>query len=582
MKNEENEKISNKNNEEQRDLNTSLTSLALSEVPSDLIIQTNLIYGKKSSAYKAVLREYSKKTSVHGLNYIFAIHRPFYEKLYWIIFTVISLYLAISYMWETYIKWLDTPTILGFDETLVKIHKIPFPTVTICPENKRDITKFDFSDVSEFIWSEIEQHKKFPDKEVLTEEYVHKFLATLQTCNQEVINRFSPFLPTNINVDVAENLLNMVADINVTMQMCKWNGRFDEGCSIIRKVLTDEGVCYQFNGLRPQDIYRQSDFISYKDEEADKFNNTHNWSLDYGYQDQGFNAYPKRSIMSSVRNGFYALLGAYEDDNDYVCNRFKQGFKVFLNSPDSVPVTTGNYILVPNSHEVMVTVLPQYITSLDNLLQFGPEKRQCYFNSERNLYFFKFYTQNNCQTECLTNYTIAKCGCAKFWMPKPLDVPVCDLTKVNCYNNAANELEIIIANQTAQKVKDSNVKIMCDCMPACNSLEYNYEITRAYLDAEATTIAHRENYEEDGAITSRVTVYYRESQFTAIKRTVLYDLTQLIANCGGIFGLFMGISMLSVIEFIYFFSLRLLNNFRKRKLIQKKLEELEMEIPNCS
>ncbi|XP_065369031.1 pickpocket protein 28-like [Calliphora vicina] len=566
--------------EQQDDLNMSLTSLALSEVPSDVIIKTNLIYGNKKSAYKALLTEYSKKTSVHGLNYIFEIHRPLYEKLYWIISIIISLCLAIWYIRETYVKWSNTPTVLGFDETLVKIHKIPFPTVTICPENKRDVTIFNFPEVMDLIWSEIEEHGNFRNRLPFDEEILQKFLTTLQTCDQEVINRFSPYMPTKMNVSVVENLLSMVSDTDITMQMCRWNGIDNIGCSILKKVITDEGVCHQFNGLQHQDLYNNPDYISYKEDIASSFNQTGKWSLDHGYQGQGVNAYPQRSILSSARNGLYVVLDTFEDDFDYVCKRFRQGFKVFLNSPESVPLTTGNYILVPNSHEVMVTLLPQYITSQDSLLFFGPEKRQCYFNNERNLYFFKFYTQNNCQTECLTNYTIAKCGCAKFWMPKPLGIPVCDLSKVTCYTSAAHELEVIIAKQTAQRAIDSTVRIMCDCMPACNSLDYNFEITRAYLDAKATIKAWRSNYSD--SITSRLTVYYREPQFTAIKRTVIYDITQLIANCGGIFALFMGVSMLSLIEIIYFFSVRLYNNFRKRKLIQKKLEELEIPISTCS
>ncbi|TMW39267.1 hypothetical protein DOY81_015652, partial [Sarcophaga bullata] len=61
--------------------------------------------------------------------------------------------LLMSLMWDTYLKWLDSPVILGFDETLVPVHKIPFPTVTICPEIKMEAETFDFTNVSRQIWS---------------------------------------------------------------------------------------------------------------------------------------------------------------------------------------------------------------------------------------------------------------------------------------------------------------------------------------------------------------------------------------------------------------------------------------------
>lgn len=47
----------------------------------------------------------------------------------------------------------------------------------------------------------------------------------------------------------------------------------------------------------------------------------------------------------------------------------------------------------------------------------SPNRRQCYFDDERDLRYFKSYSQSNCQTECLANYTMARCGCVKFWMP---------------------------------------------------------------------------------------------------------------------------------------------------------------------
>lgn len=54
---------------------------------------------------------------------------------------------------------------------------------------------------------------------------------------------------------------------------------------------------------------------------------------------------------------------------------------------------------------------------------------------------------------------------------------------------------------------------------------------------------------------------------------MVYGVTTLISNCGGIFSLFMGISGLSIIEFLYFFTMRLYNNMSKRRYIQKKLRE---------
>lgn len=42
-------------------------------------------------------------------------------------------------------------------------------------------------------------------------------------------------------------------------------------------------------------------------------------------------------------------------------------------------------------------------------------------------------------------------------------------------------------------------------------------------------------------------------------------MTDFVAACGGLLGLFMGISLLSIVEFVYYFSLRLFCSYRLRK-----------------
>ncbi|XP_030554452.1 pickpocket protein 28 [Drosophila novamexicana] len=577
----------------------SITSAALSDVPSDVIIKSRIRYGSRLSACKGLLLEYSKSTTIHGIRYIFEVHRPIYEKLYWLVLTCTSVYFAVSLIWATYLKWQDSPVILGFDETLVPVHKIPFPTITICPEIKMERNVFDYANISQQIWQNFKENNQFS---AVDEQDLERLAATMHICDSDVAAKFAPLLSNLRNKepqDVTETLVGLSISKNETGPFCRWNGRFYFCDKLFDFVATDEGICYQFNGLRPRDIYRDERYVSYVDPDEVDFQNYFdqdlprlneikgNWSLDTGFVNQGQNSYPQRTVASSVRNGFFAFLQGLEHNYDYDCRSFKQGYKVFLNSPESVPLTSGNYILVPHGHEVMVSVLPNYVVSTDNLHEISPEKRQCYFDDERALRFFRSYSQSNCQTECLANFTMSKCGCVKFWMPKPLDVPVCGLESIACYTAAQDELYSLLQNQTIQQSLDPNAKVMCNCMPACTSLEYNFEISRAFYNVEKTIRAFREVYEHTDAIGSRLTVYFKEHQFTAIKRTILFGVSTLISNCGGIFGLFMGISSLSFIELVYFFSMRICGSCsqrRKRKAMrhifsqdQKEQDQVQLE-----
>lgn len=76
-----------------------------------------------------------------------------------------------------------------------------------------------------------------------------------------------------------------------------------------------------------------------------------------------------------------------------------------------------NVIQVAPSEIAEFSIKATQITTSDGLRGYEPSKRQCFFNSDRQLRFFKVYTQNNCEEECLANFTKQECGCARFFMP---------------------------------------------------------------------------------------------------------------------------------------------------------------------
>jgi amiloride-sensitive sodium channel len=45
-------------------------------------------------------------------------------------------------------------------------------------------------------------------------------------------------------------------------------------------------------------------------------------------------------------------------------------------------------------------------------------------------------------------------------------------------------------------------------------------------------------------------------EFVGLERSEVFGIVDFIGNCGGLLGLFMGVSVLSIIEFIYYFTIR--------------------------
>lgn len=92
-------------------------------------------------------------------------------------------------------------------------------------------------------------------------------------------------------------------------------------------------------------------------------------------------------------------------------------FKVFLHRPDEHKEAYDRPIEIEVGRKVTIGVKPHIITTSEFLRKYTPQLRQCYFNSERSLKFYRVYTKSNCEHECLANFTKDECGCVKFSMP---------------------------------------------------------------------------------------------------------------------------------------------------------------------
>lgn len=88
---------------------------------------------------------------------------------------------------------------------------------------------------------------------------------------------------------------------------------------------------------------------------------------------------------------------------------------------------------------------------------------------ERQLKYFQMYTKSNCELECLSNYTMGKCGCVKFSMIRDATMPICGIPFIPCYNTAIKEFEY----QTLKR-NPNHVIAKCNCMVGCNYVKYDF------------------------------------------------------------------------------------------------------------
>lgn len=146
--------------------------------------------------------------------------------------------------------------------------------------------------------------------------------------------------------------------------------------------------------------------------------NLSHWSIEDGYKDAADKkSYPKRLFNTAQEAGLIFFLQLYEKDLEYLCQGTFQGFKIFLNTPGESLKMAKHSFRVPILEEAEISIKPSLIFTAESLRHYRPSQRKCFFDSERSLRFFRFYSQHNCEVECLANFTLKECGCVKFSMP---------------------------------------------------------------------------------------------------------------------------------------------------------------------
>ena len=88
-----------------------------------------------------------------------------------------------------------------------------------------------------------------------------------------------------------------------------------------------------------------------------------------------------------------------------------------MSNPLETPKVQSFGVSLAPSSESQVIITPKLVTSTKALENIAIDKRSCYFENEKQLFFYKTYTQRSCILECEANFTIAICGCVQYYMP---------------------------------------------------------------------------------------------------------------------------------------------------------------------
>ena len=400
------------------------------------------------------------------------------------------------------------------------------------------------------------------------------------------------------------------------LKRCYWKDREMNCSSIFSTRPTDRGMCCSFNMENAEEIFKQSQYgdmissmqIQDLDRGFDRYQPPAWYVKDNEPQTQ-----------AGRKKGLRVVLDAHSDrvSSATISDNFR-GFITVVDGKEKYPLTSRNSFTISPGRENYIALSAFQIYSDESLRGIEPERRRCYFSDENPLDMHANYSQANCILECSIKYARNKTvredqnkGCNPWFYPvtnkfvanscDPWDTKdfqkyfnnlpdnecshclpdctstvyetristapfrKCDHTNLGVSRLCDFENDDMVPAMWRQQVQDEYFTLMGDIPNYVASKSPKMSSTRQFVPSQSKleSLALKdyrirnptyEAFKNDIAIAN---FYFDKSTIIRFIRAPRMTWTDYISQIGGILGLAIGFSFLSLIEIIYWICVRL-------------------------
>lgn len=458
----------------------------------------------------ASIEVFASRSTLHGIAHMFTYERLCVRRCLWIIFFAGSLSFLVFVCADRVRFYLQYPHVTKLDE--VSIPLMTFPAVTFCNLNSfrfSRVTRNDLYHAGELL-ALLNGRYEIRDTHMVEE----SVLETLK-----VKADFLTFKPRPFNMREFHDRTGH--DIKDMLLSCYYRG---DKCSTedFKVIFTRYGKCYTFNSGQDGQPLR----ITTK-----------------GGMGNGL------ELMLDIQQDEYLPVWGETDETS-----FEAGIKVQIHTQDEPPFIDQLGFGVAPGFQTFVSCQEQRLTYLP------PPWGDC--RSEPiDSDFFTTYSITACRIDCETRYLVENCNCRMVHMPG--DAPYCTPEQ---YKECANPaLDFLVE-------RDNDY---CVCETPCNMTRYGKELSFVKIPSKASAkyLAKKfnktEQYIADNILV--LDIYFEALNYETIEQKKAYELPGLLGDIGGQMGLFIGASILTVLElFDYLYEVIKYKLCRCRKQNQKR------------
>ncbi|XP_036944302.1 acid-sensing ion channel 2 isoform X3 [Acanthopagrus latus] len=442
---------------------------------------------ESSSLHPTSWQAFAHTSTLHGLRFIFPYGQPSVRRLLWALALLACVGLLALESAERLAYFLSYPHVTSVDAVVSS--SLVFPAVTICNLNAyrfSRLTRNDLYHAGELL-ALLDVHLTIPQPH-LAEPDVLAFL-------QEKAN-FTAYKPKAFSMK--EFMERVGHDLKEMMLYCRYQGQ-ECSHSDFKTVFTRYGKCYMFNA----------------DEDGKTLRTTMKGGTGNGLE-----------IMLDIQQDEY--LPVWGDTED---TAFEAGVRVQIHSQAEPPFVHELGFGVAPGFQTFVATQEQRLTYLP------PPWGECESKALESG-FFQVYSVTACRIDCETRYIVENCNCRMVHMPG--DASYCTPEQ---YKDCA---EPALAKLSA--VESSN----CMCRTPCNMTRYNKELSMVKIPSKTSARYLQKKFNKsEKYITDNILVldvFFEALNYETIEQKKAYEVAGLLGDIGGQMGLFIGASILTILE----------------------------------
>lgn len=488
------------------------------------------------SAMGRSIRDFASNTAITGLQHMYSKDKTLFERLVWAVVTIVAVYAMVNSLMISWYLFLLDPTVTTLEDTSYRISRINFPGVNVCDMNK--ISRRRALEVAESLAKKANRSKE----EML--DYIRMYAVMFEfgkpmsdeslTRFQTILNRHEVSNVTGVHspYEFVKKLSNPCSNL---ISNCRWGGTSYPCEDLFVFDTTMEGFCCMFNYAPP-------------------LRNATAVMRDYGNE-------ILRARGSDIHAGLSMVVHTDLDDYFYT-TMATTGANIHIFDSNSFPETSSGGLqerILTTGVELYIKLSGRVISTVKEVKKYPIANRMCKFVDESSPIFGKPYTFANCILECRLHSVLALCECIPFnyinaysasHSNKEVLPPQCTLLDVPCLNKYKDKWRVL--NPFDYDGDDLNPEkensVFCKhCVSSCEGVIYHARKGFTLLN---TTGKEMLNY-------SILHVFFETDFAQLFRQDVVYYWFEITSDYGGMCSLLIGFSLITAVEFAYFFTIRL-------------------------